>query len=53
VGPVTIDGSVPQSTSAPEPLGGQTPNAWKVVGADNTDSVNHDVTAFAVCAPSS
>ena len=53
VGPVTIDGSVPQSTAAPEPLAGQTPNAWKVVGAHNADSVSHDVTAFAVCAPSS
>jgi len=52
VGPVTIDGSVPQS-SAPEPAAGQTPVAWKVVGATNNDSVSHDVTAFAVCAPGS
>jgi hypothetical protein len=50
VGPVTIDGSVPQSSS-PEPSAGETPRGWKVVGANNTDSVDHDVTAFAVCAP--
>ena len=30
---------------------GQTPVAWKVVGVKNNDSVSHDVTAFAVCAP--
>jgi hypothetical protein len=50
VGPLTVDGSVPQS-SAPEPSAGQTPIGWKVVGVHNSDSVPHDVTAFAVCAP--
>ena len=52
VGPLTVDGSVPQSSS-PEPSAGQTPVAWKVVGVHNADSVSHDVTAFAVCAPGS
>jgi hypothetical protein len=50
VGPLTVDGSIPQSSS-PEPSAGQTPVAWKVVGVQNNDSVSHDVTAFAVCAP--
>lgn len=50
VGPLTVDGSIPQS-SAPEPSAGEVPIGWKVVGVDNNDSVSHDVTAFAVCAP--
>lgn len=46
--PVTVDGSIPQSSS-PEPSAGETPIAWKVVGAVNNDGVPHDVTVFAVC----
>jgi len=52
VGPLTVDGSIPQSSS-PEPSAGEVPIGWKVVGVHNADSVSHDVTAFAVCAPSS
>ena len=52
VGPLTVDGSVPQSSS-PEPSAGQVPIGWKVVGVVNNDTITHDVMAFAVCAPGS
>lgn len=52
VGPLTVDGSVPQSSS-PEPSAGEVPIGWKVVGVANNDTVTHDVMAFAVCAPGS
>ncbi len=50
VGPLTVDGSIPQSSS-PEPSAGEIPTGWKVVGVRNGDVVPHDVVAFAVCAP--
>jgi hypothetical protein len=55
VGPVgapdiTTQGDVPQSSS-PEPSAGEIPTGWKVIGAVNVDSSDHDVTVFAVCAP--
>ena len=46
--PITVLGIVPQSSSS-EPSAGETPIAWKVVGAANHDVVDHDVTVFAVC----
>jgi hypothetical protein len=46
--PVTVNGSVPQSSS-PEPSAGEVPIGWKVIGATNNDGVPHDVTVFAVC----
>jgi len=52
VGPlwITTQGDVPQSSS-PEPSAGEVPIGWKVIGAVNQDSSDHDVTVFAVCAP--
>jgi hypothetical protein len=47
--PVTVLGSVPQSSSA-EPSAGETPIGWKVIGVANQDITPHDVTVFAVCA---
>lgn len=46
--PVQISLSEPNSGPA-DPTDGDTPNGWRVV-ANNTDSVSHDVTAYAVCA---
>jgi hypothetical protein len=52
VGPlwITTQGDVPQSASS-EPSAGEVPIGWKVIDAVNQDSVDHDVTVFAVCAP--
>jgi hypothetical protein len=52
VGPtwITVQGDVPQSSS-PEPSAGEVPIGWKVIGAVNQDTSDHDVTVFAVCAP--
>ena len=46
----TTQGDVPQSSS-PEPSAGEVPTGWKVIGAVNQDTADHDVTVFAVCAP--
>ncbi len=47
---ITTQGDVPQSSS-PEPSAGEVPTGWKVIGAVNQDTDDHDVTVFAVCAP--
>jgi hypothetical protein len=47
---ITVQGEVPTSSSS-EPSAGEVPIGWKVIGAVNQDSVDHDVTVFAVCAP--
>lgn len=54
VGPVDItnQGIVPQSASS-EPSAGEVPIGWKIIGAFNVDTEDHDVTVFAVCAPGS
>jgi hypothetical protein len=54
VGPlwITVQGEVPQSSSS-EPSAGEVPIGWKVIGAVNQDTSDHDVTVFAVCAPAS
>jgi hypothetical protein len=49
---ITTLGAIPTSSST-EPSAGETPIGWKVLGAVNHDTVDHDVTVFAVCAPAS
>jgi hypothetical protein len=46
--PVTVLGSLPVSSS-PEPIAGEHPRGCKVLGVANHDTVNHDVTVFAIC----
>lgn len=48
---VTSSGDAPTTTITPEPLDGQTPTGWKVVGASNHDVVDHEITVYAICAP--
>jgi hypothetical protein len=49
---ITTLGDIPVSSST-EPSAGETPIGWKVLGIVDHDTVDHDVTVFAVCAPAS
>lgn len=46
---MTAQGSVPIQGGAGEPVDGQSPNGWKVIGALNRDDEPQDATVFVVC----
>jgi hypothetical protein len=46
---MTAQGSVPIENGAGEPVDGQSPDGWKVIGALNRDDEPQDATVFVVC----